>query len=263
MNVPVRERDIASAKQQVVEVSNRAGKGKFVLVCEHASNDIPEEYKNLGIGVKARKSHIAWDPGAIEVARKISEILDAPLVSSKVSRLVYDCNRPPTVKSAVIDRSENYDIKGNVNLSKDQLDERAAKVYFPFRNALSECLGMHSRDSEITILVTVHTFTPVYLGRSRSLQLGVLHDSDNRMADALLAALEDATVMNVERNQPYGPRDGVTHTLKEHGTKRGIANVMIEIRNDLVETAEQQNEMGEMLAGALTTAAVNLNARMG
>ena len=263
MNVPVRERDIISAKQQVVEVVNRDGKGKFVIVCEHASNVIPEEYKNLGIGVKARKSHIAWDPGAIEVARSLSEILDGPLVASTVSRLVYDCNRPPTVKSAVPDRSEDTDIKGNTNLSKDQLDERTEKVYFPFRNALSETLGFHSRNAETTIMVTIHTFTPVYLGRSRSLKLGVLHDSDNRMADALLTSLAEATPMKIERNQPYGPRDGVTHTLKEHGSKRGIANVMIEIRNDLVKTKAQQTEMSEMLAGAIIAAGENLNARMG
>ncbi|MCF6321409.1 MAG: N-formylglutamate amidohydrolase [Rhizobiaceae bacterium] len=263
LNAPVKEQEFSGKTQNVVEVINPAGNGPFVLVCEHASNFIPEEYRNLGLGKKALNSHIAWDPGAIEIARSLSELLDAPLVASKVSRLIYDCNRPPTVKSAVAERSENYDIKGNTNLSKDKLDERAEKYYFPFRNALSECLGSHTRRVGSSIMVTIHTFTPVFQGRTRTIELGVLHDRDSRMADGLLRALAETGEKKVARNQPYGPRDGVTHTLKEHGSKRGIANVMIEIRNDLVANAEQQAEISSLLHSAITSAAGNLNARLG
>ncbi len=248
-------------EQPVVEVTNPKGEGQFVLVCEHASNYIPPEYKKLGVTAKVSKSHVAWDPGAIEIAKALSEALDAPLVASNISRLVYDCNRPPMVKSSVPERSEMYDIKGNINLSKEDLEERAQKYYFPFRNSLSECLGSHSRRVANTILVTIHTFTPVYHGRSRSLKLGVLHDSDGRMADGILASLNELTPMKIARNQPYGPRDGVTHTLKEHGTKRGIANVMLEIRNDLVETAAQRKEIAELLAKAILAGAENLDRR--
>jgi len=261
VNVSVREKIITSEEQKVVEVINPTGKGRFVLVCEHASNFIPDQYNNLGLLAKARKSHVAWDPGAIEVARGLSEILDAPLVASRMSRLLYDCNRPPTAKNAIPERSEVFDIKGNVNLGKEQLSERSEKFYFPFRNALSECLGSHSRRVGSSILVTIHTFTPVYLGRKRLVDLGVVHDSDNRMADGMLTSLKKSTGMKIERNQPYGPRDGVTHTLKEHGSKRGIANVMIEIRNDLVTTDQEQSEISKILAAALKFSADNLNSR--
>ena len=263
MSTAVKELNRTVPKIPAVAVTNSKGNGRFVLVCEHASNVIPESYKNLGLGKKALLSHIAWDPGAMEVARLVSKKLDAPLVASCVSRLLYDCNRPPSVKSAVSERSEIYNIKGNTNLSKDKLDERAEKFYFPFRNALSECLGSHSRRVDSTILVTIHTFTPVFQGRPRNMKLGVLHDSDSRMADGVLNALGVSTSLKVVRNQPYGPRDGVTHTLKEHGTKRGIANVMIEIRNDLVATAEQQAEIATLLSDALILAADGMNSRMG
>ena len=263
MGAQLKNQELVTEEIPIVEVTNAKGNGRFVIVCEHASNVIPEIFRNLGLGKKVRNSHVAWDPGAIKVANIISEKLDAPLVASCISRLVYDCNRPPAVKSAVPERSESYDIKGNIHLSKDKLDERAEKYYFPFRNTLSECLGAHSRRCGTTILVTIHTFTPVYQGRSRSLKLGVLHDSDNRMADGVLNALASSTAMKVERNQPYGPRDGVTHTLKEHGSKRGIANVMIEIRSDLVETKAQQEEIGTLLSKAIIAAADNLNARFG
>ncbi len=263
LNAPVKEQEFSEKKRNVVEVINPSGSGPFVLVCEHASNFIPEEYKKLGLGKKALASHIAWDPGALEIATNLSKMLDAPLVASNISRLIYDCNRPPTVKSAVAERSENFDIKGNINLGKDQLDERAEKYYFPFRNALSECLGFHTRRVGSSIMVTIHTFTPVYQGRARTIELGVLHDRDSRMADGLLKALADAGVNKVARNQPYGPRDGVTHTLKEHGSKRGIANVMIEIRNDLVKTDEQKSEISNMLSAGIVSAANNLNTRLG
>ncbi len=261
MSVTFKEIHPANAEPNIVEVINPRGLGRFVIVCEHASNVIPDRYNNLGLSAKARKSHVAWDPGAIEVATALSEILDAPLVASCVSRLIYDCNRPPTAKNAIPERSEIYDIKGNTNLTKDEVSERSEKFYFPFRNALSECLGSHSRRVGSSILVSIHTFTPIYHGRTRSVDLGVIHDSDNRMADGMLTALGTMTKFKVERNQPYGPRDGVTHTLKEHGNKRGIANVMMEIKSDLVATFQQQSEIGTVLASALKYSAGNLNGR--
>jgi len=256
----VKETDVGELETPVVEVINPQGNGQFVLVCEHASRYIPEKFNNLGLGIKARESHVAWDPGALEVSLRLSKLLDAPLVSSKVSRLVYDCNRPPTAKSSIPERSEAIDIKGNANLSKDEVNERAEKYYFPFRNALTECLGSHSRRVASPILVTIHTFTPVFHGRKRRVDLGVLHDSDNRMADGVLTFLAK-TDLKIERNQPYGPRDGVTHTLKEHGNRRGIANVMIEIKNDLVGDIGQQTEVSNLLVSALNFAAGRLNNR--
>ena len=260
MSISVKETDVEEIKKDVVEVINPKGNGQFVVVCEHASKFIPEEFNNLGLGAKARESHVAWDPGAYEVSLKLSKLLDAPLVSSMVSRLVYDCNRPPTAKSSIPERSEAYDIKGNINLNKDEVIERAEQYYFPFRNALTECLGSHSRRVKSPILVTIHTFTPVFHGRKRRVDLGVLHDADNRMADGVLTYF-DKSRLKIERNQPYGPRDGVTHTLKEHGNRRGIANVMIEIKNDLVADIEQQTEMSNLLVSALTFAAERLNIR--
>ena len=107
--------------------------------------------------------------------------------------------------------------------------------------------------------MTLHTFTPVFQGRERTVELGVIHDNDNRMADGVLTSLNRLKSHKVERNQPYSPRDGVTHTLKEHGNKRGIANVMIEIKNDLVSTNMQRADIVSILGSALNYAADNLD----
>lgn len=239
----------------VVEVANAAGGGGVVVVCEHASNAIPAEFGGLGLDAAAREAHIAWDPGALAVARILSARFDAPLVFSRVSRLVYDCNRPPDAPAAIPERSEATDIPGNRGLSAAARADRAARFYEPFRAALAETLDRRPGAA----IVTVHTFTPVFLGVLRPWELGIIHDTDSRVADALLAAFANAGCIRAGRNVPYSPADGVTHTLREHALPRGALNVMVEIRNDLVadETgvALWSARVGAALAAALPVAA--------
>ena len=104
------------------------------------------------------------------------------------------------------------------------------------------------------MIVTVHSFTPIYHGKPRAVEIGILHDSDTRLADAMLAVAADHTDLKVERNEPYGPQDGVTHTLKEHGLVHGHPHVMLEIRNDLITTEAEQQQMGEVISNWLRAA---------
>jgi predicted N-formylglutamate amidohydrolase len=87
-------------------------------------------------------------------------------------------------------------------------------------------------------VVTVHSFTPVYFGKQRAVELGLLHDDDSRLVDAMMTRADQIAPRIVERNEPYGPQDGVTHSLRLHALSRGLANVMIEVRNDLMRTDE-------------------------
>lgn len=224
------------------------GRSPVLLVCEHASARIPSEFHNLGLDSSDLTSHIAWDLGAFETARHLSATLDAALIYSTVSRLIYDCNRPPTAKSAVPERSEATPIPGNAGLSATDREARAERFYKPFERLLCQTLDQRPQP---TALVTVHSFTPVYLNKRRTVEIGVLHDADSRLADALL---DVASPYKVERNAPYGPEDGVMHTLREHALPRGILNVMIEVRNDLLSTPAQCAEMADTLAGWLTQA---------
>ncbi|MEZ5715987.1 MAG: N-formylglutamate amidohydrolase [Paracoccaceae bacterium] len=235
-------------------IARMTGAGPFVLVCEHASNFIPPVFDGLGLPPDLRRAHIAWDPGALAVAQAMSARLDAPLISGEISRLVYDCNRPPEAADAVPEVSEVYDIPGNRGLSPEALQARAEKVYHPFHAAVSRLIETRS---EPPVLVTLHSFTPVYRGVRRAVELGILHDSDARMADAMLAGAGAAgrAALTVRRNQPYGPEDGVTHMLRRHGLSRGLLNVMIEIRNDLIQDADSQTAMAALLAGWVAEAA--------
>ncbi len=238
---------LSAADGAPVEVLNADGESCVVLACEHASNRVPDSLNRLGLEAEALSSHIAWDPGAHSVALGLSRSLDAPLVASRISRLVYDCNRPPDSPGAMPARSELFDIPGNAGLSESARAARVREIYQPFRERLAALLARRLPAAP-TCLVTIHSFTPVYFDKPRDVELGILHDSDSRLADLMLDMAPGITGLRTGRNQPYGPEDGVTHTLREHALPRGIPNVMIEIRNDLLKTPRQRDAITGVLA---------------
>ena len=238
-------------EKPVVEIINPEGKAPLVLVCEHASNTIPDYFNGLGLSQKARQSHIAWDPGALPVAQALSKAFDAPLVCARISRLVYDCNRPPSAPSAIPAKSEDAVIPGNANISQAEGRARIEQIYQPFNQTLEHTIAQrlsrgNSQGSK-PALVTIHSFTPVFLGQQRLVELGILHSSDTTLADKMLSVAPQITKLRVERNQPYGPADGVCHTLDTHGIANGMANVMIEIRNDLLTTPQAVENVAQTL----------------
>ncbi len=228
-----------------VRVINGCGKGGVLLLCEHASAHIPARYGGLGLRADWRDSHAAWDPGALALAQVLSSALNAPLVAGAVSRLVYDCNRPPSSPSAMPERSEVVEVPGNVGLTPEARAERVESVYAPFVAAVEAQLGRAPR-----ALVTVHSFTPLWHGTPRETEIGLLHDSDARLAEAMLARAPQGRVVHL--NRPYGPEDGVTHSLQLHG--KGLPNVMIEARNDLLTTPKDVQTMAMDLLAMLTPA---------
>lgn len=235
---------------EAASIVNAGSRSPIVLVCEHASHHVPDAYAGLGLDAEAARSHAAWDPGAGAVAEAMSARLNAPLVRSNVSRLVYDCNRPPDSPTAIRETSEIYDIPGNRGLSAADRAHRVETVYRPFQSALRQTMAVR----ETGVLVTIHSFTPVYHGELRAVELGILHDTDARLADAMIANAARHTGMTVRRNEPYTPRDGVTHTLAEHALPRGWPNVMLEIRNDLIATSEDQQDVARQLGTLLIDA---------
>ncbi len=246
---------ISTTQKDHVLVVNPTGASRIVLVCEHASHFIPPAFNNLGLSEKDRISHAAWDPGAMALSERLSKHLDAPLVANNVSRLVYDCNRPPSAPDAMPARSEVIEVPGNLGLSNADRAARVASYYRPFETTLRKVLDQKAAP----IIVTIHSFTPVYHGVHRAVEIGVLHDSDTRLADAMLKTAKLHTQANVERNAPYGPENGVTHTLQEHALKEARLNVMLEVRNDLIQTEAQQDDMGKMMAGWIADACAELD----
>lgn len=239
------------------------GASDVVLICEHASKTMPKALGTLGLDEAVLESHIAWDIGAQRVAEILSESLDAALVSQRFSRLAYDCNRPPESPGAYPERSEIYDVPGNAGLSASDKAGRADALYHPFHQAIDALIDARLAAGRNVVLVTVHSFTPVYFGKPRDGHLGILHDDDSRLADAILDAAASMKLEQVSRNYPYGPEDGVTHTLKRHGLTRQIANVMLEIRNDLISDEAGQRHWAGLIAELLAASLERLTTEGG
>ncbi len=180
------------------------------------------------------------------MARELAGILSAPLVQGGLSRLVYDCNRPPEAPGAVPESSEIHAVPGNTGLSARARQSRVERVCLPFRDRLAAEIA--SRRRQLRALVTVHSFTPVYMGEARAVELGILHGRDDRLARAMLASVPAGAAWDIRLNEPYGPRDGVSHTLDLHGAANDLPSVMLEIRNDLIATAEEQRNWAGFLA---------------
>lgn len=235
-----------------VALENESARGRVILVCEHASRLLPKSLGTLGLSDEALASHIAWDPGALAVARRMAKSLDATLVFQRFSRLVYDCNRPPDSPAAMPEKSEVFDVPGNAGLDQAARNARTEALYLPFRDKLAGLVKSRIAEGRAPVIVTMHSFTPVYFGKPREVEIGILHDTDTRIADGMLSAAQSAGLYAVRRNEPYGPEDGVTHTLREHGLANGLPNVMIEVRNDLIRDEVGQGVVADYLAGLLS-----------
>lgn len=241
---------------EAVEVTNAGGRSLFALVCDHASAFIPETYGDMGLTAEERISHIAWDPGALEVSRRLSALLDAPLVASRISRLVIDANRDTDSPGLFWTMSETTRIAANENLPAAERRHRIEDYYLPYHTAIEDMLERRRRAGHETILVCVHSFTPVFLGVARPWQIGVIHGTDERFTRALREALAaDAPGLSIGWNEPYSALTGVTYTLEHHGDARGIEATMIEIRNDEITETAGVELWSDRLARTLTAAA--------
>lgn len=235
-------------------VENRGGQSDFLLVCEHASNRFPATFGTLGLSAEARGAHIAWDPGALGLARGLAHGLDACLVHATVSRLIYDLNRPPHAPGAMPAKSEVYDVPGNADLSTDERRARTEAIYLPFHAALHGEIARRIALGRPPVIVTIHSFTPVYFGKKRDVEFGVIHDADPSLALNVVDEARRQTRLDTRLNEPYSAADQVTHTLRLQATPYGLPNVMLEIRNDLIAHPQAEEDMAHRLAPVLRSA---------
>ncbi|WP_207779438.1 N-formylglutamate amidohydrolase [Zavarzinia aquatilis] len=234
-----------------VTLRNEGGRSPFVLLCEHASRHIPVEYNNLGLPEAEVRRHIGWDIGAAEVAARLSDLLDAPLFLAGYSRLLIDLNRPLHSAGLIPARSEATDIPGNLNLDPAERKRRIEHIFAPFHDRVAAMLEHRLARGVPTILVTVHSFTPVYLGEARPWHAGILFDRSAAFATRLIDRLSREPGLVVAGNQPYRITMDEDYAIPRHGQDRGLDAVLIEIRNDRIATPEGAQQWAERLARAL------------
>ncbi|MEM7444057.1 MAG: N-formylglutamate amidohydrolase [Pseudomonadota bacterium] len=238
-----------------LEVVNQQGQSAIVLLCEHAGRIIPTELGTLGLSESDRSSHIAWDIGARGLSLLLAERLDAVLAMQRYSRLVYDCNRDWGAPDESPEKVDFTFIPGNRGLSEAERRRRRNDIYAPFHDGVRRLIDERRQEGRPAVIVTIHSFTPVYEGRRRALDIGIVHDSDARLADIMLAAESRPSGLDIRRNEPYGPDRGVTHTLKVQAVALGLLNVMIEVRNELIADVDGQAKFAEHLANWMAQSA--------
>lgn len=230
---------------------------EFLLVCDHAAARLPQAMGALGLSVTQLESHIGWDIGAAGVARGLAERLDATLLLQNYSRLVIDCNRPLHADDSIATHSEWVRVDGNAQLDDAQIAARTDEVFTPYHEALSGLLDERHRAGRATVLVALHSFTPVYRGESRPWHIGVMYGRDAALGQAILRLLGRDERLVVGDNEPYALDEQVDYTLPTHGQGRGIPHVGLEIRQDLIADAGGQKNWAGRLASLLRQAAAS------
>ena len=237
-----------------VALENEAGSSAFFLTCDHAGRAFPRRLGTLGLPAHETWRHIAWDIGIGGVGRELSRLLDAAVILQTYSRLVVDCNRDPDVPSSIPEISETTQIPGNHGLDNAERAARVDAIFRPYHAAIAVALDRRRAEGQASVLVALHSFTPVFRGVARPWQVAVLFNRDPRLAHLLAELLRAEGGLIVGENEPYAVSDLTDYTVPVHGERRGLPHVEIEIRQDLIARPEGQREWAERLARLLPAA---------
>lgn len=222
-------------------------KSGIVLICDHASNNLPSEYGSLGLEHKEFERHIAYDIGAADVTRAVAKRLNAPAVLSNFSRLLIDPNRDKNDPTLIMQLSDGSIIPHNYPITEKEKEKRIRDFYKPYDDAIGRLIERAAQQNgQSPMVVSIHSFTPVWRGKSRPWHIGLLWDNDRRIFDPLFKDLSKISNIVVGNNQPY---DGALKgdTMYRHCTKNGIAHILIEVRQDLITREEGVNKWADYL----------------
>jgi len=251
---------LAADERRPVTIYNADGTSPFLLVADHAGNSIPRALGRLGLVEAELQRHIAWDIGIAGLGRLLADALDAALIQQNYSRLVIDCNRPLAAASSIPAISELTDIPGNAGLTDADKAARAAEIFRPYHDRIEAELEERRQSGRTTALISLHSFTPVFKSVARPWHAAVLYNRDARLATILLDLLRREGDLVVGDNAPYAVTENSDYGVPTHGEKRGLAHVEVEIRQDLIASAEGQAAWAERFARLLRAADVVLKA---
>jgi predicted N-formylglutamate amidohydrolase len=239
---------LGSEEVPPVYEDNALGRSPFLLTCDHYGRLIPRVLGDLGLPESELPRHIAWDIGIAGVAEALAKHLDAHLVAQRYSRLVIDCNRPPTAPSSIPIVSEATTISGNEGISRDAAQVRRRQIFEPYHRRIDQIIDARLAADRPTVLLSLHSFTPVYAGIARPWHIGTLYQRDTRLPPRLLKLLRAEADLVVGDNEPYAVSDDTDYTIPVHGEARGLMNSGIEIRQDLIGDPAGQQQWAERLA---------------
>jgi len=221
----------------------------LLLVCDHATNAIPEDYANLGLPAAQLARHIAYDIGAAAVTRHVARILGVPAICTRFSRLLIDPNRGLDDPTLIMRIADGAVVPGNRRLEPADRERRIRHYYEPYHQQVDELIEQCTSVGVPPVLLSIHSFTDNWKGEPRPWHAAILWDRDYRFSVPLLNALREDTGLVVGENEPY---DGklAGDSMWQHGTRRGLAHTILEVRQDLIAGPEGELEWGERIAAA-------------
>ncbi len=245
---------LASDEPRPLTVTNEDGTSPFVVICDHASKYLPRRLQMLGLPESECERHIAWDIGAGAVSCRIGDALDATVIEQNYSRLVIDCNRMPGSETSIVERSERTTVPGNIGLSKAQVEARVREIFHPYHDRIAAELDRRRQAERPTVLIAMHSFTPVFDAVARPWLIGVLYNRDARFAHLLIDLLRCEQGLVVGDNEPYRVTDDADYTIPVHGEQRHLPHVLIEIRQDLIADEAGQRTWADLCTRLLPEA---------
>ncbi|MEO0891492.1 MAG: N-formylglutamate amidohydrolase [Pseudomonadota bacterium] len=228
---------------------------RWLITCDHATNTVPPFVNGgcLGVDAADMARHIAYDIGAQGLASALAVHLNAPAIFANFSRLVIDPNRGEDDPTLLMKLYDGTIIPGNRHADEAERERRLEACYRPYHEALTR---LAARQEE-TVILSVHSFTPQFRGRPpRPWQVGILYASDDRLSRPLITRLRAEPDLCIGENEPYG---GALHgdAIDRHAIAHGRANVLIELRNDLIRQPGDQKAWAARLAPILELAALD------
>lgn len=242
---------LAAGEPPPFELINAAGRAPVILCCDHASRLIPRKLSQLGLQGDDLTRHIAWDIGAADVARHMSNVLDAPAVLCGYSRLVVDCNRLVQDPTLMPGRSDGTIVPGNAALTETERNARLAAIYVPYHRALEDLAEQMRRRHGVAAMLSIHSCTDRMNGEYRPWEICICWERDNRISAPVMAALRARGSVVVGDNQPYGLVIGEDCSVPIHGMRRGWPHLLVEVRQDLIGTAETARKWADILIDAV------------
>jgi predicted N-formylglutamate amidohydrolase len=241
---------IAADDPRPFTVYNPDGKAPVLLVCDHASRAFPKCMHQLGLADWVLDKHVACDIGAEMVTRHLADRLDAPAVLAGYSRLIIDLNRQLDHDSAFAKISDGIAIPGNQDIGEAEREQRIQSFFRPYHDEITRQLALFQKKDIIPAFLSIHTCTPVFNNVVRDCHIGVMWDSDPRIAVPLMAHLRKNPELSIGDNEPYSGRHPNDYTIDFHAESTGLANVGIEVRQDLVGTEQGAAEWAEILGNS-------------
>lgn len=236
---------------------------RLLITCEHASRMLLP-----GMAPGSREvegvlgTHWAWDIGIWDVARIVSQRLNATAVGGRFSRLVVDLNRDPTDPTLIRKEAEGTALPFNARVTPREAGRRVLRIHAPYHAEIDRQVARRTAMGVRPFLLSFHSFTPFLNPRRRNFDAGVLY-SDHARLGAKLGRELARQGFSVRYNRPYSGREGLIYAVARHGSNHRVPYLELELNQRALRTAADRRKVGGRVSRALAGFLADLPVREG